>query len=197
MNQELVQSETTVGVETLRRRSLAGAVCGLLDVRTPGEFSAGHVPGARNIPLDELDPAAVCRERGCATEPLYVLCQSGNRARRAIGRLESAGVKGCVLVEGGTQAWLDAGYPVERGTSRVIPLMRQVQIVVGGVTLMGSVLAVAVHPLFAVIPLVMGAGLLVAGLSGTCGLAFLLAKMPWNKSRASQSNVASCTTSIP
>ena len=82
-----------------------------------------------------------------------MLCQSGGRARKAIEKLERAGVHGCVLVEGGTQGWMDAGLPVDRGQSKVLPLMRQVQITVGFISAVGAVLALAVNPLFAIIPL--------------------------------------------
>lgn len=184
------QTQTSVTVRELQSRLAAGLPARLLDVRTPGEYAAAHVPDAQLIPLDDLDAAAYCRERGSDGAPVYVLCQSGGRARRAIGKLQAAGVQGCVLVEGGTQAWIDAGLPVIRGESRVLPLMRQVQIVVGALSAVGALLALTVNPLFALIPLVIGSGLLFAGLTGICGLALLLAKMPWNKSCTS----ASCCT---
>jgi rhodanese-related sulfurtransferase len=175
------QSETTVSPVELQRRLAAGRPACLLDVRTPGEHAAAHVPGARLIPLDKLDPAAFIRERNGDEAPVYVLCQSGGRARRAIEKLERAGLRGCVLVEGGTQAWMEAGLPVNRGRSRVLPLMRQVQIIVGFVAAGGGLLALTVNPWFALLPLVVGSGLLFAGLTGFCGLAVLLAKMPWNQ----------------
>jgi hypothetical protein len=86
---------------------------------------------------------------------------------------------------------MDAGLPVDRGQSRVLPLMRQVQITVGLISGAGAVLALAVNPLFAIIPLVTGCGLLFAGITGTCGMALLLAKMPWNRA---QSCGACCET---
>lgn len=135
-------------------------------------------------PLGDLDPRAFAAQRADSTAPLYVICQSGARAATAIGKFRAAGIDCCTLVEGGTQGWIDAGLPVERGTSKVIPLMRQVQIVVGSLSTLGSVLALAVDPLFAILPLIMGGGLLFAGLSGTCGLALLLARMPWNRQPA-------------
>ena len=184
------QKETSINPRELQRRLAAGLPARLLDVRTPGEYEAAHVPGAELIPLDELDAADFCRERRNNDTPLYVLCQSGGRAKKAIEKLERAGVRSCVLVEGGTQAWIDAGLPVNRGESRVLPLMRQVQIVVGFFAAVGAVLALAVNPLFALLPLVVGSGLLFAGLTGYCGLAMVLAKMPWNKT--SSSNSASC-----
>ena len=190
-----MQTETAVDPRELKRRMAGGGPLHLLDVRTPGEFAAGHVPGAKLLPLDDLDPAAVCRERAGDATPLYVLCQFGGRASRAIEKLERAGVRGCVLVEGGTQAWIDAGLPVNRGKSRGLPLMRQVQVVVGFLSATGAALALAVHPGFALIPLIMGAGLLFAGLTGICGLALLLAKMPWN--RTSPGAAATCSPTQP
>jgi rhodanese-related sulfurtransferase len=186
-----MQTETSIQPGELRRRLAAGRSARLLDVRTPGEYAAAHVPGAQLMPLDELDAAAFCRERGGDGTPVYVLCQSGGRARRAIERLERAGARGCVLVEGGTQAWIDAGLPVNRGGSRALPLMRQVQIAVGFFSAVGATLAFTVNPFFACIPLLFGCGLLFAGLTGFCGLALVLAKMPWNKTSASRS-ASSC-----
>lgn len=173
--------EKSIGPRELQRRLAAGSPARLLDVRTPGEHSAAHVPGAKLIPLDELDATAFCRERGGDCTPVYVLCQSGDRARRAVEKLERAGGQGCVLVEGGTQAWIDAGLPVNCGGSKVLPLMRQVQIMVGFLSATGAALALTVNTRYVFIPLVIGCGLLFAGLTGFCGLALLLAKMPWNK----------------
>ena len=155
----------------------------LLDVRTPGEYAEAHVPGAKLIPLDDLDVAGYCRERAAGGGPVYVLCQSGGRARKAIEQFQRAGFGGGFLVQGGTQAWMDAGLPVDRGQSKVLPLMRQVQITVGFISALGAALALTVHPLFALIPLFAGCGLLFAGLTGICGLALLLAKMPWNRAK--------------
>ena len=177
----LSQSKSSITPEELYRLLAGGAAAEIMDVRTPGEYAAAHVPGAKLAPLDDLDAARFCREHDAGNGPVYVLCQTGGRARKAIERLQSAGFAGAVLVEGGTQAWMDAGLPVERGESKVLPLMRQVQIVVGFLSALGAALSLMVHPLFALIPLVLGCGLLFAGLTGLCGLALLLAKMPWNR----------------
>ena len=185
-----IQTEKSIRPDALKRRLIAGPPAPLLDVRTPGEYAAAHVPGAKLIPLDELDAAAFRRERDDDCAPLYVLCQSGGRAKKAIEKLERAGVAGCVLVEGGTQAWIDARLPVNRGESQVLPLMQQVQITVGFLSATGAALALAVNPWFALVPLMTGCGLLFAGLTGYCGLALLLTRMPWNKT--SGCNSASC-----
>jgi rhodanese-related sulfurtransferase len=186
------QTESPVSPRELHQLITAGHPAELLDVRTPPEFAAAHVPGAKLVPLDELDCAAFLKQRNASDKTLYVLCQSGGRARRAIEKFQSAGFDGCVLVEGGTQGWMDAGLPVNRGESKVLPLMRQVQIVVGSVSAIGAVLALWVDPWFAIIPLAMGCGLLFAGVTGFCGLALVLAKMPWNKTGSCKST--SCCT---
>ena len=178
-----LQAESSIDPVQLQRRLAEGRPARLLDVRTPGEYAAAHVPGAKLIPLDDLDPAAFGRGHGAEAIPVYVLCQSGGRARKAIERLERAGVHGCVLVEGGTQGWMDAGLPVDRGPGKVLPLMRQVQIIVGFISALGAVLALTANPFFALIPFAVGCGLLFAGVTGKCGMALLLAKMPWNNAK--------------
>lgn len=187
-----MQPENSVSVSELRRRLDVGQPIELLDVRTPVEFAAAHIPGARLVPLDQLNCADFLKQRDTNDTPIHVLCQSGARARRAIENFRRIGFNGCVLVEGGMDAWLDAGLTVNRRESKVLPLMRQVQIVVGFLSATGALLALLVNPLFALIPLVLGSGLLFAGLTGFCGLAVLLAKMPWNQSGGCASS--SCCT---
>ena len=153
----------------------------LLDVRTPCEHAAAHVPGSKLLPLDDLNALAYMKARHAPEEPIYVICQTTRRARLAIKKFAQAGFDRCVLVDGGTQAWQEAGLPVNRFPSRTLPLMRQVQVAVGLVSALGAALALTVNPRFAILPLLTGCGLLIAGLTGFCGLAVLLAKMPWNR----------------
>jgi rhodanese-related sulfurtransferase len=182
------QAPKTISPRELHRLLAQGEPLDLLDVRTPAEYAAEHVPGAKLLPLDKLEPAAFLRKRPAAAGPLYLLCQSGGRARRAMEKFQRAGFDGCLLVEGGTQAWVDAGLPVHRGERQALPLMRQVQIVVGVLSATGAALALALNPWFALVPLVMGCGLLFAGLTGFCGLALVLAKMPWNNRPQGETN---------
>ena len=170
----------------------AGNPVELLDVRTPPEFINAHVPGARLIPLDDLDIESYLKHHEPG-RPVHVLCQAGGRAAKAVEQFENHGCLDGVLVEGGTQAWIDAGFPVDRGDSKVLPLMRQVQIVVGTLSAIGAALVLLVSPWFALIPLILGCGLLFAGLTGTCGMALLLARMPWN--RRQPESVEFCFTS--
>jgi rhodanese-related sulfurtransferase len=158
----------------------------LLDVRSPAEYDAQHVAGAVLQPLDALNPADWTGQNGGG--PLYVFCQSGGRASRAAALLAQQGVD-CCVVDGGLEAWAGAGLPVEKGVSKVLPLMRQVQLVVGLVGGVGAALAVWKHPLFALVPLFMSAGLVFAGATGYCGLALLLARMPWNRRTTAGGNL--------
>lgn len=159
----------------------------MIDVRTPAEFEAYHVPGAQLRPLDELDCVAVLRNRGDGSEPLYILCQSGNRARKAAERFEAHGFQDSVVVEGGSKAWVDAGLPAIRGR-QTISLERQVRIGAGALVLTGVALGFTVHPAFFGLSAFVGCGLIVAGVTDWCGMGMLLAKMPWNN-RAPGSNV--------
>jgi rhodanese-related sulfurtransferase len=175
------QLDRAIAVQDLQKRLENREPSDLLDVRTPGEYAAAHVPNARLIPLDDLNAEEFAQARTGNRTTVYVLCQSGGRARKAIQKLCAAGFDNCVLVEGGTQAWMDAGFPVSRSEHKGLPLIRQVHIAAGLITAAGATLALTIAPAFAIIPLITGCGLLFAGLSGFCGMAYLLAKMPWNR----------------
>ncbi len=106
------QAPTDVTVAELVTALGAGQVPLLLDVRTPDEFSAGHVANAVNVPVSELagrlDELAEHRQ-----DPIYVICHSGGRSARAAALLRDAGFEAPINVLGGTQAWIDAGHPVQ------------------------------------------------------------------------------------
>ncbi len=155
----------------------------LLDVRTGIEFAGVHAVGAVNMPLGSLDVSAIrTRANGKAT---YVICKSGKRAGKACEQLTAAGITDVINVEGGTDAWVAAGLPVQRRA--VLSLERQVRIVVGLFVLAGVVLGWLVDPRAYWISGLMGAGLIFAGLTNTCALGMMLAKMPWNQGQATAS----------
>src|SRR5215472_9176229 len=191
MINKTLQFESAISADA-RQRLRANGPVQRLDVRSPGEFAYAHVPGAKLVPLDDLDPVVFLQEVGPDCGSVYVICQGGTRARNAIQKFERAGFDRCVLVEGGTQAWIDAGLPVIRGASKTLPLMRQVQLTVGAISAAGAVLALLADARFSIIPLIMGCGLVFAGLTGICGLALLLAKLPWNRV-ATGAKVICCT----
>ncbi len=164
----------------------AGEPVALLDVRTPSEYQNIHVPGAVLEPLDSLDAARLAQHFS-PEGPVYVLCQSGTRAKQAIQCLENAGVRCCVLVEGGTVGWVQAGLPVEGQTVKNISLERQVRIVAGALVLAGTLLGLLWNRLLLGLPALVGGGLLFAGITDTCGMGMLLARMPWNRAASSNS----------
>ena len=92
----------------------------VIDVRTPMEFREVHLTVARNVPLDNLDPAAVMKARtGVEREPLYIICRSGSRGRQACEKFLAAGFTNIANVEGGTLACVDGGLSVIRGKKMV------------------------------------------------------------------------------
>ncbi len=151
----------------------------LLDVRTPGEFENAHITGAYNVPLDTLHEHAD-EIRRTVSVPVVLVCQSGQRAAKAESALRATGMTNLHVLEGGVNAWLAAGRPVARGRKR-ISLERQVRIVAGFLAGAGGVLALAVHPLFALLPALVGSGLVFAGVSDTCMMGMLLARLPYNR----------------
>ena len=164
----------------LRRR---GEGVTLIDVRTPAEYDEVHVEGARNIPLDRLDPRAIATEHAGKTGPLYFVCKSGGRSQKACEQMIAAGIHDVVSVEGGTAACETAGIGVARSGRKVMSLERQVRICAGGLVVLGAVLGQFVNPAWHALSAFIGAGLVFAGVTDTCGMAMMLAKMPWNQVR--------------
>jgi len=170
---------TTISPQKLAELHASGEVIGLIDVRTPAEFREIHVPFAKNIPLDRLATNQVTAiYEGPTGQPVYVICLSGARGAKACEKLSAAGLK-AVNIEGGTSAWAAANLPVVRG-KKTISLERQVRITAGSLVLLGCVLGFLVHPVGYALSAFIGAGLVFAGVTDTCGMGMLLARMPWN-----------------
>jgi len=160
----------------------------LIDVRTPAEFEEVHVSFARNMPLDQLDP------KGVSSDPkgtVYVVCRTGARGQTACEKLLSAGFANVVNVEGGTVACVEAGLPMVRGR-KTMALERQVRIAAGSLVLVGIGLGF-LHPVFFGLAAFIGAGLVFSGLTDTCGMGLLLARMPWNR-RGAKPDGPTCPT---
>lgn len=162
----------------------------LIDVRTPAEYRELHVAVARNIPLDRLDPSTLRAETGGErAKPLYVICRSGSRGKQACEKLAAAGYTHVMNVEGGTLACEQAGLPLVRG-KKAVSLERQVRIAAGSLVLVGAVLGLLVNPTWIGLSAFVGAGLIFAGVTDTCGMAMCLARMPWNQVKESCSTPA-------
>jgi rhodanese-related sulfurtransferase len=166
----------TINAIALANQQKQGVV-NLIDVRTPAEFGALHAKGAVNIPLDKLEPGALAH---CNGSPIYFICKSGVRAQKAMDKLRESGFSNMVQVEGGTDAWKSAGLPIEQG-KKALGLEQQVRIVAGSMALVGAAVVLAGQPLGLILVGFMGAGMVFAGITDTCGMAMLLAKMPWNQ----------------
>ena len=170
----------TVTAAEFKERIAQGERCEVIDVRTPVEFREVHIPFARNIPLDRIDPAQIMADRqDHADEPLYLVCRSGSRGEKACEQFLAQGFRDVVNVAGGTQAWVQAGGEVVRG-KKAMSLERQVRIAAGLLVLLGIGLSYF-SPWFLALSAFVGAGLVFAGVTDTCGMAMLLARMPWNR----------------
>jgi rhodanese-related sulfurtransferase len=186
----------TIAPQEVAKRQHDGNRPRIIDVRTPAEYAQLHAAGARLIPLDILDPASVIGECGDIGEPLYLICESGARAAAARERFLAAGFDNVRCIEGGTTAWDQAGLPVVRGAGpRVISLERQVRIAAGLLVLLGLITGWLIHFAGYYLSAFIGAGLIFAGVTDWCGMALLLARMPWNRAAPRCAN--GCAPSPP
>lgn len=186
MSSTLIAS--TITASELGAKLAAGERFDLIDVRTPAEFVEIHAEPARLVPLDRISADEIRKIRTTSGDsPVFVICKSGNRGRQACEKLMASGLN-VVNVEGGTTAWTAAGLPVVRG-KKTMSLERQVRITAGAMVFAGSLLGAFVNPLFLIIPGFVGAGLVFAGVTDTCGMAMMLARMPWN-----QRGATTCST---
>ncbi len=168
----------TITPQELAAKCQAGEKLDLIDVRTPIEFQEAHCVFARNLPLADLDVKALLDSQG--DKPLYVICVSGARGKKACEAIQAAGFTKVYNVEGGTKAWLAAGLPANHG-KKVMSLERQVRIAAGSLVVAGIALGWFVHPYFLGLSAFVGAGLVFAGITDTCGMGMILARMPWNQ----------------
>lgn len=170
---------TTITVEKLQTLAQSNEPHRLLDVRSPGEFKAQHVPFAENLPLDQISkdtlPAELPKD-----EPVYLICETGGRSAKAVSLLQNLGFSKATTVLGGTQAWKKAGYPTT-DSQNTISLERQVRITAGTLVAISSALTYLVNPAFILIPAIIGTGLVFAGITNSCSMGMLLLKMPWNR----------------
>ena len=156
-------------------QALAPEQVQLVDVRSPSEFAAGHIPGAVNIPMDQIE----ARLKDLRPE-IVLICQMGKRARMTASLLEPCHLNVAVL-EGGTAGWIQAGLPVVANVKTRWSLERQVRFAAGLLVLTGAVLAFMLNPYWLFVSAFVGLGLTFAWLTDICPMAELLLKMPWNR----------------
>lgn len=179
---------STISPKQLHDAAAAGLPVDLIDVRTPVEFQETHVSYARNVPLERFDAKKFVTERNGSPKTVYVMCRSGGRAQQACEKLLAAGAPNVVNVEGGVLAWDQAGLPVVRG-KKAISLERQVRIAAGSLVLLGSAIGFFVTPYGIGLSAFIGAGLVFAGITDTCGMGMVLARMPWNQTAVAPDEV--------
>ncbi|MGQ4416698.1 rhodanese-like domain-containing protein [Streptomyces sp. SAS_269] len=157
----------------------------VIDVRTPGEYAGGHIPGALNIPLDQLGRALPEIRAAAERGEVLVVCASGARSENACRTLAENGVHTASLA-GGTGAWAAQGNDLDRpegGTRATWGMERQVRLTAGSVVLLGLALGEFVHPAFRLLSAGIAGGLVFSAVTNTCGMAAMLAKLPHNRPR--------------
>lgn len=164
----------TISAAEARRKIDAGAR--LVDIRDHDEHARENIPGALNMPLSQIDSLP---PNG---EPIIFHCRSGMRTAANADLLANAarGVP-CYVVQGGIDAWRRAGLPVSIDRKQPLEIMRQVQLGAGGLVLLSVALGFLLGPGFFALSALVGAGLILAGVTGWCGMASLLRHMPWNR----------------
>ncbi|TQI81812.1 rhodanese-related sulfurtransferase [Serratia fonticola] len=175
-----------MNVETLssqQAQELIAQGARLLDIRGADEYAHEHIAQASLFPLADIEKGG--RPQTLSAQDIVIFhCQSGRRTAQNAALLARAATPAKVyLLEGGINGWKQQGLAVVQDKNQPLPIMRQVQIAAGSLILAGTVLGYLSSPLFFLLPGFVGAGLLFAGLSGFCGMATLLAQMPWNRSQ--------------
>ncbi len=154
----------------------------LVDIRGRDEWRREHIAGAYSLAPEQIHAGCFSDKTLSQTDTVIFHCQSGMRTDNAAEQLSASVYPAKALImQGGLNAWKGAGYPVKIDHRQPLPLMRQVQIIAGGLALGGTLAGTLLAPAFYIVPGVVGAGLMFAGVTGWCGMAKLLALMPWNK----------------
>jgi len=150
----------------------------LLDVRESGEYATEHIAGSICMPLSAFDPDRVTQ---ISDKPLVVCCQSGMRSNQAFQKLVDSGFTNVAQLKGGLIGWKASGLKTQGYQNAPISLFRQVQIVAGSLVAIGTGLGIFVSPWFLLLSGFVGCGLVFAGITNTCAMGMLLAKLPYNQ----------------
>jgi rhodanese-related sulfurtransferase len=157
----------------------------IIDLRTHVEVNTERLDVSVNFPVQQLQAAELKsylqQQNHKSSQPIYLLCASGQRAVQASNQLQGQIESQLVIIDGGLNALKLLGMSVIKGNSTVISLERQVRIASGTLVVSGVFSGLLVHPWFYGLAAFVGAGLVFAGVTNSCGMGMLLAKMPWNK----------------
>jgi rhodanese-related sulfurtransferase len=150
----------------------------VIDVREPGEYRREHIPGSRNVPVSMLGKTDFSADK----EKIAVFhCRSGNRTKAATDAILACGFKEAYCLPEGIEQWKKCNLPIVLDKNAPIDIMRQVQIAAGSLVVVGVLLGYLFSPYFVLISAFVGAGLINAGVTGSCHMAKMLAWMPWNR----------------
>lgn len=174
----MAQENTLIDVDAASLKALIDQGKAIvIDVREPAEHARECIPDAVLVPLSSFQPDKVTANG----KRVVLYCASGMRSQQAAKALLAAGHVDVAHLKGGLPSWKQAGLPTKVDLKAPLPLMRQVQIIAGSIIVLGVVLGYAVNPLWFLLSGFVGAGLLFAGVTGHCGMAMMLAKLPYNK----------------
>ncbi len=160
---------------------LAEKNCQIVDVREGIEFESEKIFGCHHLPLSSLNENSL--KDFNKNKAVYLVCKSGSRAAAAAEKLKTYGFQEIYVMEGGLNAWRAAGKPVVEGAVKRWSLERQVRFAAGSLVLLGIILSFFINRYFLGLSLFVGAGLVFSGVTDTCGMGMMLAKMPWNKTK--------------
>jgi rhodanese-related sulfurtransferase len=152
----------------------------LIDVREPAEYRAQKIPGSKSLPLSKIS-SSLFKKNKDESKKAILYCRSGKRSTMACNKLIKDIDSDLYNVDGGLLEWEKLGYPIEKSENKTLPLERQVQLSISLMILIGLLINMTVSSLGLILPLMAGLGLLNASLTGWCGMAMLLGKMPWNR----------------
>lgn len=170
-------------VDEINEMLETGGECQVIDVREYSEFNSERIADAQLMPLSNFEKHAAEIDH---SKPVYLMCRSGNRARQAAEKLSAKGFTDIHVIEGGMTAWAGADLPVVKGETKVWSLERQVRFTAGLLVVTGVVLGFVVSPYLFILSGFVGAGLVFAAVTDTCGMAMVLARMPWNRAPAAR-----------
>ncbi len=178
MSDKKANDVSLLTVKELYEKIKDGKDVQVFDVREASEYEGKRIKGAISAPLSRFKESSKIFDRNRHS---YIVCQAGKRAEQFARKLLEEGYGNISVVEGGLKAWIDAGYPIEKGESKVWSLERQVRFTAGLLVLLGVVLSFVFYPMFLILPGIVGTGLIFAAVTDTCGMAMVLARMPWNQ----------------
>ena len=165
---------TAIKPEEAERLIASGAK--LIDIRDADEHARERIAGAVNQPLARIEQFAP------QSGPVIFHCRTGMRTQNNAERLAATSYSSpCYVLAGGIDSWRSSGRPTLVDKSQPLEIMRHVQLVAGGLVLLGVLLGFLVSPNFFGLSAFVGAGLMMAGATGWCGMAKLLQRLPWNR----------------